>query len=303
MSDPLSDVLSLLRVESTRAIRLEARGRWALTFPAHHHIVFGAVIEGGMSLTFADGTEPVTLAAGDCYLLTRGQPYRMGSGARVRADSGPAVFAPPLSDDGVVRYGSGELGLVWAGGSFRLDADSGDVLLQVLPPIIHLPSGSIDGSPLRAAYGLLRAETADRKPGAGAIAGSIANIFLVQMLRAHLARVERPRGWLGALADPRIGRALIAMHRDYARPWTVAELASECGMSRTAFAVKFREMVGKAPLEHLSAWRMAIAKAAIRKGDSLADVAAKVGYSSDAAFNAAFKRTTGQSPGKLRPTA
>jgi hypothetical protein len=225
MSDPLSDVLSLLRVESTRSTRLEARGPWALSFPAHHHIVFGAVLEGGMILTLSDGAEPVTLAAGDCYLLTRGRPYRMGNGARVRAESGRAVFEQRLGDDGVVRYGEGPLGLVWAGGSFRLEAESGDFLLNFLPPIIHLPSGTIDGSPLRAAYGLIRAETADRKPGASAIAGSIANIFVVQMLRAFLERSDRPSGWLGAMSDQRIGRALIAIHRDYARPWTVEQLA------------------------------------------------------------------------------
>jgi AraC-like DNA-binding protein len=300
MSDPLSDVLSLLRVESTRSTRLEARGPWALSFPAHHHIVFGAVLEGGMILTLGDGAGAVTLAAGDCYLLTRGRPYRMGNGARVRAESGRAVFEQRVGDDGVVRYGEGPLGLVWAGGSFRLEAESGDFLLNFLPPIIHLPSGSIDGSPLRAAYGLIRAETANRKPGASAIAGSIANIFMVQMLRAFLERSGRPSGWLGAVSDQRIGRALIAIHRDYARPWTVEQLAALSGMSRTAFAVRFRTLVGVAPLEYLSGWRMAVAKAAILKGEPLAEVAEKVGYSSDAAFNAAFKRATGQSPGKFR---
>lgn len=300
MSDPLSEVLSLLRVESARSNRLEARGPWALTFPAHHHIVFGAVIDGGMTLTTGDHPEAVRLAAGDCYLLTRGQPYRMGSGGRVRAESGRTVFGQREDGDGVVRYGDGAVGVVWAGGSFRLDAESGDFLLNFLPPIIHLPSGSIDGSPLRAAYGLIRAETANRKPGAGAIAGSIANIFLVQMLRAYLERSDRPSGWLGAISDPRIGRALIAIHREYARHWTVEQLAGLSGMSRTAFAVRFRALVGMAPLEYLSGWRMAVAKAAIQNGDNLSDVAAKVGYSSDAAFNAAFKRATGQSPGRFR---
>jgi AraC-like DNA-binding protein len=122
----------------------------------------------------------------------------------------------------------------------------------------------------------------------------------VQMVRVYLKTTTRPPGWLGAMADDHIGRALASVHNDYARHWTVEDLAANVGMSRTAFAVRFKTLVGFAPLEYLTQWRMAIARQQLKAGKSLSTVAGNVGYGSDTAFNAAFKRSTGQSPGRYR---
>jgi AraC-like DNA-binding protein len=147
----------------------------------------------------------------------------------------------------------------------------------------------------------MRFETELARPGATAVAGSLANIVLVNILRAYLVSDSPPTGWLGALADPKIGRALGVMHGDTARRWKVEDLASEVGMSRTTFAERFKARVGLPPLEYLIRWRMTIARNALKAdSESLSDIATAVGYESETAFSSAFKRVCGQSPGRYR---
>jgi AraC-like DNA-binding protein len=252
-----------------------------------------------MFLTVEALSTPIELRAGDCYLLTRGQSYRLFSDVDAPSENGRSILGS-TGQDGIVRYGKGDINLVWSGGTFRLDDESSDLLLNLLPPLIHLPAGSVDQAPLRAALNLIATETANVQPGASAIAGSLANLVLVQILRVYLKNTTRPPGWLGAIADDKIANTLAAMHVDYARHWTVEELANQVGMSRTTFAVRFRTLVGMPPLEYLTQWRMTIARRDLKSGKSLASVAESVGYASDTAFNAAFKRATGQSPGRFR---
>jgi AraC-like DNA-binding protein len=300
MLDPLSDVLSLLRVESALSARLEARGDWALSFPAYHQVLFGTAIMGPLQLMVGDSSDAIELRSGDCYLLTRGQPYRLASRRDVPTENGRHVFDSTKERDGIVRYGTGPLNAIWAGGTFRLDDDSSDLLLKSLPPIIYLPAGSVDQAPLRAAIDLITTETANMQPGAGAIAESLANIVMVQILRVYLKGTTRPPGWLGATADDHIGNALALMHKHYARHWTVGDLANEVAMSRTAFAVRFKALVGVPPLEYLTQWRMAVACRELKMGKNVSVVAEGVGYCSDTAFIAAFKRAVGQNPGSYR---
>ncbi|MEX3980774.1 helix-turn-helix transcriptional regulator [Paraburkholderia sp. EG287A] len=122
------------------------------------------------------------------------------------------------------------------------------------------------------------------------MAGSLANIVLVNILRAHLAASSGPTGWLGALSDPGIGSALKMVHGDMARRWKVDELASKVGMSRTAFIERFKDLVGLPPLEYLIRWRMTIARDALKTGnDHLASIAAAVGYASETTFSSTSK--------------
>jgi transcriptional regulator GlxA family with amidase domain len=132
-------------------------------------------------------------------------------------------------------------------------------------------------------------------------AASLASIVLVNILRAHLATDAPPAGWLGALADPKTGEALRLMHADVARPWRVAELAAAVAMSRTSFAERFRRRVGLPPLEYLTRWRMTLARDALKtNSETLATVAAQIGYESETAFSLAFKRMFNESPGRYR---
>jgi AraC-like DNA-binding protein len=148
---------------------------------------------------------------------------------------------------------------------------------------------------------LLRLESSDLHLGGEVARSGLAALALVHVLRAYLSTSPQPAGWLGALSDSKIGKALSAMHEQPGKRWTVDSLASMVAMSRTAFANRFRDRVGEAPLEYLNHWRMALARIALSDTEEpLADIAAKIGYLSDTAFSIAFKRSTGVSPGKFR---
>lgn len=299
--DPLSNVFSLLKVESMLSARIEVLGPWSLRFSAYRHIKFGGVLEGSFWLWTEDGAPPVKLEAGDFYLLTRGQPYCTGSDPALDPVDGREVLAACLCPDGIVRYGEGGEKVSAAGGRFTFDDDTSDLLLKLLPPLVHVPAASESAAPLRAVLELLRLETETVRPGASVAAASLANMVLVQILRVHLASGVHTPGWLGALADPKIGAALGLMHGDIARRWSVEELASAVAMSRTTFTERFKALVGLPPLNYLIGWRMAVAGIALRTGDkSLSAIAESVGYGSDTAFSAVFKRTTGRSPGRYR---
>lgn len=299
--DPLSDVFSLLKVESVLSARLEAVGSWAMRFPGYRHIKFGGVIDGSFWLWATGAAEPVKLEAGDFYLLTDGLPYCTASDPGIETVDGPDVFATHRGPDGIVRYGDGEERVIATGGRFTFDNDMSDILLKLLPPRLHIRAGSPSAKPLRAALDLLGFETEIIRPGTGVMATSLANIVLVQILRAYLASDQHPAGWLGALADTKIGSALRMMHGDVARRWKVEDMASGVGMSRTIFTERFKTLTGLPPLEYLIRWRMVVARNALRNGDkSLSSIAASIGYGSDSAFSSAFKRAFGRSPSSYR---
>jgi AraC-like DNA-binding protein len=299
--DPLSDVLSLLRVRNVAAARVEGFGPWALSFEAYRHIKFGGLVEGECWVWIPGFTDAVKLNAGDFYLLTNGTPYCFASDLDKPLLDGRTVFAESPVTDGIIRHGSGQPRSIAFGGLFTFDDETSGLLLNLLPPLIHIQGNSPHARPLRAALDLICFETEAVRPGAGAMVGSLANIILMNILRAYLASDTRPVGWLGALADTKIGKALGLMHGDIARRWKVEDLAVEVGMSRTSFAERFKALVGAAPLEYLIRWRLVVGRNALRsEKETLATIAQRIGYESETAFGLAFKKMFGVSPGRYR---
>ncbi|RQV59924.1 AraC family transcriptional regulator [Burkholderia cenocepacia] len=299
--DPLSDVLALLKVQSVATARLEGAGAWALRFPAYEHMKFGMVIEGDRWL-WTDRTESrIRLAPGDFFLLTDGVPYCFASAPDAPLRDSAEVLPASADEDGVMRFGEGTPRTVGVGGRFVFDDDASRPLLDSLPPLIHIRSGMPGIRALSLAWELIALETERQQPGAAAIASGLANIVLVGMLRAHLRSGQPPAGWLGALADERIGQALRLMHGQIARRWKVDDLAAAVAMSRTSFAERFRVKVGMPPLEYLTHWRMMLARRALRTGtEPLSSIARRIGYESDTAFGLAFTKRHGVSPGRYR---
>jgi AraC-like DNA-binding protein len=302
--DPLSDVLSMLKVSSALSTRFEGRSDWAFQFPGYAaQIKFGGVLAGRFWLSMKGMKAPVLLETGDFYLLTNGQPFRIGSDPDVPAQDVEA-FRAHREEDGVVRIGSEGALVSLASGSFVFDGEVSELLLRHVPPFIHLRASDPSTRPLAGLLDLLRWEVDATRPGALVASESLAALVLVQALRVFLSHAPQPEGWLGAMTDARVGGALSAMHGNLAQRWTVESLASAAGMSRTAFAVRFKQLVGLPPLDYLSGWRMTVARNALRKGDeSMVDIAERIGYQSDTAFSAAFKRATGTSPGRFRREA
>ena len=299
--DPLSEVLSLLKVKSVLSARLEAAGPWAMRFPAYRHIKFGGVLEGSRWLWIEGALELTRLEAGDFYLLTNGIPYCFANDLNAELVDGHKAIAENTGADGIARYGQGDMKTIGIGGLFTFEDETSDLLLRFLPPFVHIRSDSQNAQPLRSALELIRYETDKLRPGTDVLAGTLATIVLVNILRAYLSSSPQPAGWLGALADHRIGNALDKMHRDIVRRWKVEDLASEVGMSRTSFTERFKAFVGISPLDYLTRWRMTVAQNVLRNEDAkLSQIAERVGYESETAFSAAFRRMFGISPGRYR---
>lgn len=302
--DPLSEVLSLLKVDAVLSARLECAGSWAFRFPAYRHAKFGSVQHGAIWVWIEGYTEPVKIESGDFYLITNGQPYCLADDPGSELVDGVKAVAEQAQTGRIVRYGEGASKVVGIGGSFTLDEEASTLLLDLLPPLIHIQASSPHARVLGLSLDLIVYETERHRPGAGAIAGNLANIVFINILRSYLAEEERPRGWLGGLADTKICRALERMHGEIARRWKVEDLASEVGMSRTSFSERFKSLIGLAPMEYLIRWRMTVARNALRSGaESIAEIAARVGYASETSFSAAFKGIFGTSPGRYRSSS
>jgi AraC-like DNA-binding protein len=152
---------------------------------------------------------------------------------------------------------------------------------------------------------LIAAEGRELRPGGEAVITRLSDILVIQAIRAWIASDPVGQtGWLGALQDPRVGRAMSLVHRDPARPWSVASLARETAMSRSAFAARFTELVGEPVMQYVTRWRMQVALDWLQDEDiPVAELATRLGYESQAAFSRAFKRTVGVSPGASRRSA
>lgn len=289
--DPLSDVLSLVDLRSARCTRLEAGGAWALRFPAKPALKFVAVLRGECGITLA-GAAPHALRAGDTFLLANAPPYVLANDPALAPSDGMALFDWVRSD--IARHGGDDTILL--AGSFVFDTVHAALLIDRLPVFMPIPAAHPTSATLRATLEILDGEIRSAAMGASLVTGRLADVLLVQVLRAYAGEGDQAAGWIGALADPQIGAALGLLHGDTARRWTVGDMARAVGMSRSAFALRFRQRVGVAPLDYLLQWRMQLARAALRRGDSVAATAMRIGYASESAFGNAFKRVHGVAP-------
>jgi len=295
--DPLSDVLLLVRPNNYASGLLARRGRWALQFPEHEGIKCYAVMKGECFVVLDGVKKPVHLSTGDCLMLPHGHSFRLCSDVRARAIDARTLFPGGRSGRyNVARSIAPGDDFILIGGHFSLERNA-EALLRVLPPFVHLPKGA-DQPSLRGHLEQLMEEMKNPQPGGFLLAQQSAYSILVIVLRLYLARGERGGiGWLFALADPQMARAITSMHGEPGSAWTVQTLAERAGMSRTTFAEHFRRMVGESPMEYLTRWRMLLAgERLLRSNASVFEIASTVGYGSESAFSAAFKRTMGASP-------
>jgi AraC-like DNA-binding protein len=294
--DPLSDVLSLLKPQSSISAGFEAGGDWAVQFaPQPNRIKCYAVTRGSGFLSVEDVPEPAHLTAGDCFVLPSGRPFRLASDLTLPAVAASEIF-PPARAGGVVSFnGGGDFALVRS--RFAVSGNHAGTLLAMLPPIVHIRRES-EQAALRWSVERMMQELREGQPGGVLVAQHLAHMMLVQALRLHLAgSVGGGVGWFFALADKQLGGAINAMHADPAQRWTLESLAERAGMSRSTFAQKFKEKVGETPMEYLARWRMLLAADRLENaGDPISAIALSLGYESESAFSTAFKRVMGCSP-------
>jgi AraC-like DNA-binding protein len=287
--------LSLLKPRSYAAGGFGVDGNIAIQWQKHEGIKCYAMLAGQCWLSVEGVPDPVLIKAGDCFLLPRGLPFCLSTdlsltpvdfeAIRFSWKSGGAAFSNEVGE----RY--------TAGGHFLLTGSHADILLSALPPIVHIRKES-DKAAMRWSLERMKEELRDPQPGGSLIAQQLAYMMLVQALRLHLADGARGGvGWLFALADKQMGAAITCMHDDPGHAWTLQKLAERVGLSRSVFALKFKETVGSTPMEYLTRWRMLLAGDKLRHShDSLSAIAVSLGYESESAFGKAFKRIMGCSP-------
>ncbi len=293
MTDPLTQVIGLLRPRAVFSKGISGAGAWAVRYAAFGQPGFCAVIDGRCRLA-VDGEAPVELARGDFVLLPATPAFTMSSLVpAIPLHVDPKAEPTPATE---IRHGrpDGPPDVRLFGGYFAFGSPDAALLVSLLPAIVHVRG--IER--LTVLVRLVGEEAGGALAGRDLVLARLVEVLLIEGLRAVQGR-DAPPGLLRGLADSRVAAALRRMHGDPERPWTVAELAAAAGMSRSAFFDRFTRTVGLRPMEYLLAWRMALAKDLLRGGAaSLDDVAARVGYGSASTFSTAFARHVGQPPGR-----
>jgi AraC-like DNA-binding protein len=297
--DPLSQVLSLLKLHRYMAGGFDWAGEWSVQFTRYEGIKCYALLSGRCWLVVEGVPDAVCLEAGDCFLLPRGLPFRLASDLNVSAVDA-CMLNVTLINGGIRTWnGGGECFIV--GGYFAFTGSHARMLLGELPPIVHIRFES-DKAELRGCLERMRQELREQRPGGSLVAQQLATSMLVQALRLHLAEALSSRaGWLFALADKQMKAAITSMHDDPGHRWTLQELAERSGMSRSIFALKFKAKVGTSPMEYLVRWRMLLAGHRLTStDDSISVIALSLGYESESAFRNAFRKVMVCSPRQYR---
>jgi len=295
--DPFSDILTLTNAEAILTGSLRAGGRWAVRFPPRDRITFFTVVKGNCWGYF-EGEEPTHFATADIGVLAVPRTFVLCSDPRVSPVDATTLFSLERTK---VELGDGK-DFAYLGGHVMLDPVRGRLVMDVLPPWMHIVGSSPQANIFRWLVDQLAAEQAAEQPGSELASAQLTQLLFIQILRAHLRTADMiPVGWLRALADSRVAPALRLMHAEPSRDWHLDELAKASAMSRTTFALHFRTAAGVAPLTYLTAWRMRLAERALRDDTTpVAVIAQTLGYSSESAFSNAFKRETGKSPTAYR---
>lgn len=301
-ADPFSDILKLTNAETVVSGGFTAGGSWAIRFPSPDKIKFFALVKGNCWLCIESQDAPIRVEAGDVFLLSAQRSFVLaGDLAAVPVDA-TGLFAGSVVR--TAKLGHGE-DCIQIGGHVRLDPASGALLVDVLPPLIHVKAAAPQATVLRWLLEQLIRERAAELPGSSLASAQLAQLLFVQILRAHL-ETSGPlaAGWLRAVGDNRLAPALRLMHADPGRAWQLGELAKASAMSRTTFAHHFKTVAGISPLAYLTKWRMRLAERALREEVTpVSALAGQLGYTSENAFSNAFKRVTGNAPKRYRTAA
>lgn len=307
-SDPLGEVLHLLRMSGTLYSRCQFSAPWGLELPAMPGSLMLHVVTTGHCWIEVEGAEPRLLQPGELALVPHGDGHRLTSAPGAPAISLFDHARQYLSERyELIQYDGGGAPMRLVCSVVRFEHPAAQHLINVLPRLIIVEAaGSPQADWIQSTVRLMAAEARELRPGGETVITRLADILVIQAIRAWIEQDPVAQtGWLGALRDPQVGRALTLIHRAPARNWTVAELAAEVAMSRSALAARFTELVGEPPMHYVARWRMLIAQTLLKeeRDVTLAELALRLGYQSEAAFSRAFKRLTGVSPGTLRRDA
>lgn len=334
--DILSDVLRVVRLSGAVFFTAEFSAPWALdspnpqllasiVLPDAECVVLFHILTEGECFVFCKTHTPAKMEAGDVIIFPHGEPHTMCSHPGTKATTLGAVFSQS-SPDGTpqVAFGGGGRKSRFICGYLNCDQRF-NPLVSALPTMLVVRSSNdyaaveainhnsgrpaqvhqSSGSWLSTTLKFTINEAKSARPGNAAMLGRLAELMFVEILRQYMQQLPPGQhGWLSGLNDIHVGKALRLMHANPTHDWTVSELARETGISRSVLAERFTQLIGESPMRYLAGWRIQLAKQMMRDGDStIAEIAARVGYESEAAFNRAFKRSAGSPPAAWRKGA
>jgi AraC-like DNA-binding protein len=325
-TDALSDVLAAVHLSGSVFFDVTAKSPWVAEAPpaaqianeitpgAQHAIEYHVVTRGSCWISLVGDTkfEPVRLAEGDIAVIPNGDAHVVSSARGMRAEPDLEAYRRPHDANSLpftLRTGGdgpSETHLIC--GFFTCDARPFNPLLDSLPRFIRFgrDSSQASHSLLDQFIRFATAEMGNNRAGRQSVLNRLSELLFVEVIRWHMDQMANSSntGWLAGLRDPLIGRALTLLHARPAHAWTLEELASQAGASRSALADRFANLVGCPPIQYLTQWRMQLAtKRLADRSVKISVVASEVGYESEAAFSRAFKKFVGQSPGQWRSAA
>lgn len=324
--DPLSDVLRSVRLRGAVYFYVSCRDEWVAESPATcdiadavmpgaEHVLGYHLIAKGNCWATTDGVPPVHLSSGDIMIFPRGDAHVLASapGLRASAQDGSRLFADrgqprpiPISYHGSVMAPGAtmppeEASTVIVCGFIGCDLRPFNPLIEALPRLLHLPAGGV-ADWVAPVLHQATSESRLRRPGSTAVLERVSEMVFVDGARRYLESLpDDASGWLAALRDRHVGRAISLLHERPAEPWTIDELGRQIGLSRSTLHERFMQLVGMPPMQYLTNWRMQCGARLLREGEAtVATIAQQAGYESEAAFARAFKRLVGQPPAAWR---
>jgi AraC-like DNA-binding protein len=313
--DVLSEVLRAVKLEGALFFNGEFSAPWCLSEPrstaivpylspeAGHLILYHFLTEG-RAYARLPGGRPEELTAGDIVVFPHGDAHWLGNGSPEDPVDAEQMFAKNLTQGfKLARFGGGGEVTKFVCGFMACEPRLSEVFLAGLPKMLKVhvsnePSGQWLENSIRFSVG----EVNESNAGGGLVLAKLSEVLFVETLRRYINALPPDQiGWLAGARDPIIGQALALLHKEPAHPWTVSNLARRIGLSRTRFAERFRYFLGESPIAYLAQWRLKLGAEFLQSTeDSVAEVAAAVGYGSEAAFNRAFKREFDCPPSQFR---
>ena len=316
--DVLSEVLKVVKLQGALFYNGEFSAPWCVNASssralarhfapqAEHVIMFHLLTEGRAFVRLENG-EHDNLAAGDLVMVPHGDRHVMGNGTSVRAVNDSEQLAEVIAQGlNPWRMGGGGEVTKFVCGYMACDPELSKAFLGGLPPLFKVSiRNDASGRWLENSIRFSVTEAGSSRPGGEAVLGKLAEVLFVETLRAYIAHLPPEQtGWLAGTRDAEVGKTLALMHRDPSRPWTLATLAKEAGLSRSVLAERFRHYLNETPMAYLTRWRLQLGAQMLGSTNhSVAQIAAEVGYESEAAFNRAFKREYELPPARFRANA
>jgi AraC-like DNA-binding protein len=319
-ADALSDVLKTVRLTGAAFFDVVAAAPWVAEsppremilpkiLPGAEHLIAYHVITEGRCFANVIGGAPIAVEAGEVIVFTKGDPHVLSSSPGMRASPVTPGALPSATESQLpffITYGgAGSTASKFVCGYLACDAQPFNPLLANLPPVIK--SGDPKGTDIGWLGQFIRlatTESTERRAGGESVLAKLSELMFIEVVRRHLEALPPEQGgWLAGLRDPFVGKALSVMHGDPKHSWTVEELSKQAGLSRSALAERFTDLIGIPPMQYLANWRMQIASGLLSGGANMATVAAEIGYESEAAFSRAFKKMVGMPPSAWRRSA